>query len=207
MPTFVADRPGSYELRLIVNDGTVDSAPDTVTIAAVTPLTLSLAPDPLTVTQGLGAAMTLSLSVPAPAGGLTINLSTDNPAIATVPPTVTVPQDQTSAEITVTGVGVGSTTMRASTPGSAEATATVNVVPGPLLSILDQTIGKDLQVGHTRDPGGGGPGGRCPGHDHQRRPDACGALHERHRGRKREHRRDGAGRVSGQPELLRPGGG
>ena len=34
-PTFVADQPGTYELQLIVNDGTVDSAPDTVRISTV----------------------------------------------------------------------------------------------------------------------------------------------------------------------------
>lgn len=32
MPTFVVDRPGTYVAQLIVNDGTVNSAPDTVTI-------------------------------------------------------------------------------------------------------------------------------------------------------------------------------
>lgn len=32
LPTFVADRAGTYVAQLIVNDGTVDSAPDTVTI-------------------------------------------------------------------------------------------------------------------------------------------------------------------------------
>jgi len=32
MPTFVVDKPGTYIVRLIVNDGTVDSSPDTVTI-------------------------------------------------------------------------------------------------------------------------------------------------------------------------------
>jgi hypothetical protein len=32
-PSFVADRAGTYVAQLIVNDGTVDSAPDTVTIA------------------------------------------------------------------------------------------------------------------------------------------------------------------------------
>jgi hypothetical protein len=31
-PTFTVDRPGTYVLQLIVNDGTVDSAPDTVVI-------------------------------------------------------------------------------------------------------------------------------------------------------------------------------
>ena len=35
MPTFVVDAPGSYEIELIVNDGTVDSAPDTVTITTI----------------------------------------------------------------------------------------------------------------------------------------------------------------------------
>ena len=36
-PSFVADQPGTYIVQLIVNDGLVDSAPDTVTITASTP--------------------------------------------------------------------------------------------------------------------------------------------------------------------------
>lgn len=36
MPTFVADKAGQYVVQLIVNDGTVNSTPDTVTIAAAT---------------------------------------------------------------------------------------------------------------------------------------------------------------------------
>jgi uncharacterized delta-60 repeat protein len=38
-PTFVADVAGSYVAQLIVNDGTVDSATDTVTVTATTPTT------------------------------------------------------------------------------------------------------------------------------------------------------------------------
>ena len=34
-PTFVADRPGAYVVQLIVNDGVVDSTPDTVVISTV----------------------------------------------------------------------------------------------------------------------------------------------------------------------------
>jgi hypothetical protein len=34
-PTFVVDKPGSYTVKLIVNDGHEDSAPDTVTISTV----------------------------------------------------------------------------------------------------------------------------------------------------------------------------
>ncbi|MGE5187265.1 MAG: PKD domain-containing protein, partial [Acidobacteriota bacterium] len=36
MPTFVADRDGSYVISLVVNDGTVDSAADSVTVTAAT---------------------------------------------------------------------------------------------------------------------------------------------------------------------------
>ena len=35
-PTFVADKAGSYQLRLTVNDGAVDSAPDTINVEAAT---------------------------------------------------------------------------------------------------------------------------------------------------------------------------
>ena len=41
-PTFVADVAGTYVAQLIVNDGTVDSAPDTVTITANEPAVLDL---------------------------------------------------------------------------------------------------------------------------------------------------------------------
>ena len=36
-PNFVADQPGSYVIRLLVNDGTIDSAPDTMTVTAAQP--------------------------------------------------------------------------------------------------------------------------------------------------------------------------
>jgi hypothetical protein len=36
-PTFVADVTGTYEIQLVVNDGTVDSDPCTVTITVITP--------------------------------------------------------------------------------------------------------------------------------------------------------------------------
>ncbi len=36
-PTFVPDKEGFYTIRLVVNDGTVDSPPDTVTVEARTP--------------------------------------------------------------------------------------------------------------------------------------------------------------------------
>lgn len=34
-PTFLVDRPGTYTVRLVVNDGTANSAPDTVTVTTI----------------------------------------------------------------------------------------------------------------------------------------------------------------------------
>ncbi len=51
-PTFVIDRPGSYIVKLIVNDGTVNSEPDTVTITTTnSPPVANASPDQ-TVNQG-----------------------------------------------------------------------------------------------------------------------------------------------------------
>jgi hypothetical protein len=69
----------------------------------------------------------LTISAPAPPGGIAFTLSSDDPTIATVPSTVTVPAGATSIPIAITGVANGSTTIRADSPGIAEATGTVNV--------------------------------------------------------------------------------
>jgi hypothetical protein len=56
-PTFVADRPGTYIVQLIVNDGKVNSVPDTVTIT--TSNTLPVANAGLDQTIAVGATVTL----------------------------------------------------------------------------------------------------------------------------------------------------
>jgi hypothetical protein len=56
-PTFVVDRPGTYIVQLIVNDGKVNSAPDTVTITTNNTLPVANAgPDQ---TVAVGATVTL----------------------------------------------------------------------------------------------------------------------------------------------------
>ena len=49
-PTFVADLPGNYVVQLIVNDGTVDSAPDAVVISTINSKPVANAGPPQTVT-------------------------------------------------------------------------------------------------------------------------------------------------------------
>lgn len=65
MPTFVADVSGSYEIQLIVNDGSVDSAPDTVTITTInSPPVANAGPDQtVLVTQNVLLDGTNSLDV------------------------------------------------------------------------------------------------------------------------------------------------
>jgi len=51
-PTFVADQPGNYVVQLIVNDGTLDSAPDTVVISTINSKPVARAGSPQTVIIG-----------------------------------------------------------------------------------------------------------------------------------------------------------
>ena len=52
LPTFVADRPGIYAVQLIVNDGKMNSAPDTVTITTTNTLPVANAGPDQTVFVG-----------------------------------------------------------------------------------------------------------------------------------------------------------
>lgn len=69
----------------------------------------------------------LQISAPAPPGGITFNLTSDDPTIARVPATVTLVKGATSANLTITGLKDGTTTIRATSPGVAEADGTVTV--------------------------------------------------------------------------------
>ncbi len=69
MPTFGADVAGMYIVQLMVNDVTVNSAPDSVVITAAPPgVTLALIGTNL-VGVGLSATLEITLSTPAPPGG------------------------------------------------------------------------------------------------------------------------------------------
>jgi hypothetical protein len=74
-PSFVADQPGTYVARLTVNDGTVDSAPDTVSVTVVIapPNVTITAPENLSVVTS--SLLTLTGTVDDPGATLTVNKS------------------------------------------------------------------------------------------------------------------------------------
>jgi len=65
---------------------------------------------------GLSGNAVLTLSSPAPQGGLTIQLVSDNPKVATVPPTITFPAYMTSVSVPITRVASGMAVVHASDP-------------------------------------------------------------------------------------------
>jgi hypothetical protein len=79
-PTFTADRPGQYVARLIVNDGTVNSAPATVTISTANTAPVANAGPNQSVTMGSTVTLNGSGSTDADGNPLTYQWS-----FATVP--------------------------------------------------------------------------------------------------------------------------
>lgn len=124
-PMFVADKGGNYVIQLIVNDGTVNSAPSTVMITAASMPGITLSPSTQTLISGPGM-LTITLTAAAGAGGQVINLASSNPAAAIVPTMITIPMGSTGANITVTPGGtMGTTTISATASGFTAGTATV----------------------------------------------------------------------------------
>jgi hypothetical protein len=111
-PTFTADLPGDYLAQLIVNDGDLESAPDTVLVTALAPPTLSIGD--VTVNEG-DAGTTAAVFTVTRSGTALWDASVD---YATTPGTalsgfdflsasgtLTIPSGETSATITVDVVG------------------------------------------------------------------------------------------------------
>jgi YD repeat-containing protein len=138
-PTFVPDKAGTYTVQLIVNDGAVNSAPDTMQITAIP----SLVPVPnliglmqadaqaaLTAAGLVLGTVTLisSESVPAgevmsqnptagtnAAGGSAVNVAVSSgPPPVTVPDVTGLPQAAAEAELRAVGLTVGGVTQEAS---------------------------------------------------------------------------------------------
>ena len=144
---------GTVQIGATATGFAPDSTSTSVTVG------LSFGQSTLSVVQNGTADIQLQLSAPAPAGGLIINLSIDNTALATVPPNVNIGAGLTSSLVTVTGVALGNTTLRASAPGIAPTSATVNVVAPPTISMGNLIVGRDLQTTLNATLGAAAPAG------------------------------------------------
>lgn len=161
-PELTPDVEGTYTLQLIVNDGNVDSAPDTVELTATPALqNLSVTLDSLRVGVSRTISGTVTLGLPAPAGGVTVNLSSSQTGIATVNPTsIFIPEAVTSGTFDVNGIAEGTSVITASASGYNSDTANILVTsalitlgdPGAIAP--DQTVSIAVSIS-TPAPAGG----------------------------------------------------
>lgn len=154
-PAFDADVVGDYVARLIVNDGTDDSAPDTVTVTlGPTP---TLQPFSRTIGDGLQFEGNAGLSA-AGHGGVTVRIESDNPLVALVAPNASTPGSAfidvdvadgiDFASYIVQGVAgaAGNVTVTVSSPGFTSGNGQIDIVEASLeISGLDtaQDVGTD----------------------------------------------------------------
>ena len=125
-PTFTADVAGTYEVQLIVNDGTIDSAPDSVSINIVPPPTVEISADPSTILSSESSTLTWTSTnadtcvIEPGIGSVDVNGTTQ------VSPTAT-----TTYTITATGPG-GTATASATVEVSTSIPPTVSISADPL---------------------------------------------------------------------------
>ncbi len=115
-PAFVVDAAGTYTLQLIVNDGTVSSAPDTVTISTENSAPVSNAGSDQSVEEGTAVILSASGSTDPDhnivgytweqTGGAAVTLSTPNQSETTfVAPQILTDGEQLTFKLTVMDAG------------------------------------------------------------------------------------------------------
>ena len=110
-PTFTADLIGTYEVRLIVNDGTVNSAPDTIVVNIVALPTVEISANPTTILTGESSTLTWTST-----NADTCVIEPGIGSVALNGSTTVLPAETTTYTITATGAD-----------GTATASVTVNV--------------------------------------------------------------------------------
>ena len=161
-PSFVADVIGLYTVRLVVNDGTADSAPDEVLVTASGTVALALL-DTALIGVGRSAVLEITLEVNAPSPGVNITVTSDDTGVLTVgaPNPVFIPAGTRKGSITLHGVSAGNTIVRALdtifSEGTLNVPVTVNLinVPASLNVGLGQQTALPLTISPNPAPSGG----------------------------------------------------
>ena len=115
----------------------------------------------LTIAQGVTQTLFLTISSPPPTSQ-TIALTSDNPTVASVPPSVTIPANATYASFSVTALSGGSTVIRTNAPPNITPASVSVIVLAPgtitLTSNLKLQLGKSapfpVSLGTPATPGG-----------------------------------------------------
>jgi hypothetical protein len=129
---------------------------------SVTIPSLSLNPITASQTQGLPLNLTVGIPFAAAVGGVAVDLASSAPAIATVPATVNIAEGATTASVPVTTAGVGFATITASKSNFTSASAQVQVLIPPTLTItstkLTDVVGNNfsLAINSSNTAGAGG---------------------------------------------------
>jgi hypothetical protein len=160
-PTFVADRFGTYVAQLIVSDGTLASAPDTVAIS-ITPGTISLSLPGNTVGVGRAEPLTITVS-PATPQALALSVTSSDSGVVAVesPGSVSIPAGGNTAQITVTGVAAGSVSIHATAPNYAEGVISIggtpNLISAPAALVVPpgQDVTLPITIAPSPAPAGG----------------------------------------------------
>lgn len=149
-PTFTPDLAGAYVLQLIVNDGTVNSAPSTVTITvnAAAPSVITMTPAAANIDTRDTLTLIITLDQPALPGGQLVDLVASNTTV-TVPATVTVPQGATQTSFQAdSDLALGGVTVTASAAGLTGDSSNI-VVQNRLFGLVTPLVGIDRTVTAT----------------------------------------------------------
>jgi hypothetical protein len=146
-PTFTPDVDGTYTVKLVVNDGYVDSAPALVNVNAASSLYIKLTPNPLSVSTSSPSALTVTLPFISEGAGVTVNFLFFDGNVVSLPSSVVVPAGSFSTTVSVTGLSAGTTSVTAIAsnfnpvrPGAAD----INVTATSLTLSLPNGLGVGL---------------------------------------------------------------
>ena len=151
-PSFDPDLAGAYIAELVVNDGLLDSSPDTVTVTVDPAPTIT----PFSGTIGAGLQFSSSAAIAVPNhGGVTVRIESNDPSIALIAPDettpgtafidVVVPDGSTVVPYVVQGVvgALGPATVTASAPGFSDGIGTIDIVQ-PALTLFGLAGGQSV---------------------------------------------------------------
>lgn len=127
--TQLTDQGGSAATKETVGNGNLSVTNGQINIPD---LTVSLQPGSKNVNLGTTSSLAAVLNI-ATGSSTQVTLQSSNATIAKVPASINIPAGATNGSVSVQGLALGTATITATLPNNASATATINVVPAPVV--------------------------------------------------------------------------